>query len=264
MNFMALIKCPECGKMISQHATSCPNCGYPHDFFYKTAKIKKEKKLNPEKITLLIDLYRKVEKDVVDPRRIEENINYGRQYFKNINLWIEFVQEAIDYLYSTKEDIIKEWESNNASVYDFPREEYLSQENRNNPLYNKYLKLCPELSKNDAYHFVDKLTHDITWCMCKTNIDWYKLCTCSKCTLEEEMKSLFYKGLNPFTCKYLLSNMKYVKYPDYLDEQIDNFIKCVNEAPKKDEEEILKPLYEKIQAYEAELRKIKKLKNIIE
>lgn len=26
---MALIKCPECGKEISDRATSCPNCGYP-------------------------------------------------------------------------------------------------------------------------------------------------------------------------------------------------------------------------------------------
>lgn len=28
---MALIKCPECGKEISDRATSCPNCGYPID-----------------------------------------------------------------------------------------------------------------------------------------------------------------------------------------------------------------------------------------
>lgn len=26
---MALIKCPECGKEISDQATSCPNCGIP-------------------------------------------------------------------------------------------------------------------------------------------------------------------------------------------------------------------------------------------
>lgn len=26
---MALIKCPECGKEISDKATLCPNCGYP-------------------------------------------------------------------------------------------------------------------------------------------------------------------------------------------------------------------------------------------
>lgn len=26
---MALIKCPECGKMISDQASSCPECGYP-------------------------------------------------------------------------------------------------------------------------------------------------------------------------------------------------------------------------------------------
>lgn len=26
---MALIKCPECGKEISDRAVSCPHCGYP-------------------------------------------------------------------------------------------------------------------------------------------------------------------------------------------------------------------------------------------
>ena len=26
---MALIKCPECGKDVSERASCCPNCGYP-------------------------------------------------------------------------------------------------------------------------------------------------------------------------------------------------------------------------------------------
>lgn len=26
---MAIVKCPECGKMVSDMATSCPGCGYP-------------------------------------------------------------------------------------------------------------------------------------------------------------------------------------------------------------------------------------------
>lgn len=26
---MALIKCPDCGKEVSEHAITCPNCGYP-------------------------------------------------------------------------------------------------------------------------------------------------------------------------------------------------------------------------------------------
>ena len=26
---MALIKCPECGKDVSDKSISCPNCGYP-------------------------------------------------------------------------------------------------------------------------------------------------------------------------------------------------------------------------------------------
>lgn len=26
---MALVRCPECGKAVSEHAKACPNCGYP-------------------------------------------------------------------------------------------------------------------------------------------------------------------------------------------------------------------------------------------
>lgn len=39
---MALIKCPECGKEISDQATSCPNCGYPIN------NTKKEMAENPQ------------------------------------------------------------------------------------------------------------------------------------------------------------------------------------------------------------------------
>ncbi len=28
---MALVDCPECGKRVSNHARSCPQCGYPMD-----------------------------------------------------------------------------------------------------------------------------------------------------------------------------------------------------------------------------------------
>lgn len=40
---MALIKCPECGKEISDRSESCPNCGYPTPQFLKfEIKIKKK------------------------------------------------------------------------------------------------------------------------------------------------------------------------------------------------------------------------------
>lgn len=32
---MALIPCPECGKMISDKAHNCPNCGLPSEYFVK-------------------------------------------------------------------------------------------------------------------------------------------------------------------------------------------------------------------------------------
>ena len=49
---MALIKCPECGREISDKAYSCPQCGYPISqdktqyliqLYLKTAETKKSK-----------------------------------------------------------------------------------------------------------------------------------------------------------------------------------------------------------------------------
>ena len=40
---MALIKCPECGKEISDTAKSCPNCGY--SLKVKNAKLLKSMQL---------------------------------------------------------------------------------------------------------------------------------------------------------------------------------------------------------------------------
>ena len=42
---MALIKCPECGKEISDAAVKCPNCGYP----VKAEQKKKEKENKNQK-----------------------------------------------------------------------------------------------------------------------------------------------------------------------------------------------------------------------
>ena len=35
---MSLIKCPECGKEISEKASSCPNCGCPSSEWNKEVK----------------------------------------------------------------------------------------------------------------------------------------------------------------------------------------------------------------------------------
>ena len=35
---MALIKCPECGKSISDKAEKCPHCGIPSEYFPKNGQ----------------------------------------------------------------------------------------------------------------------------------------------------------------------------------------------------------------------------------
>lgn len=37
---MALLKCPDCGKMVSERATSCPDCGCPREYFESEKKEK--------------------------------------------------------------------------------------------------------------------------------------------------------------------------------------------------------------------------------
>ena len=46
---MALIKCPECGKMISDKSENCIGCGYPVNGNSKTEEEKKVKKEKPER-----------------------------------------------------------------------------------------------------------------------------------------------------------------------------------------------------------------------
>ena len=42
---MPLVKCPDCGKMVSERASACPECGCPREYF------EKDKKENVPKVT---------------------------------------------------------------------------------------------------------------------------------------------------------------------------------------------------------------------
>lgn len=57
---MALIKCPECGKEISDQATSCPNCGYP------ISNEKKEEQIVEEPLVEVVDDAGMPEDEVID------------------------------------------------------------------------------------------------------------------------------------------------------------------------------------------------------
>ena len=46
---MALLKCPDCGKMVSERATSCPECGCPREYFEAQDEEKKVEKKKSEK-----------------------------------------------------------------------------------------------------------------------------------------------------------------------------------------------------------------------
>jgi uncharacterized membrane protein YvbJ len=42
---MALIKCPECGKQISEKSTACPYCGLPSHYYNSGEKKENQKNI---------------------------------------------------------------------------------------------------------------------------------------------------------------------------------------------------------------------------
>lgn len=67
-----LIKCPECGKEISDKATSCPNCGYPIQDYVK--KIKNSKSNEDIKTPTKIRLEGKRLEDILEKANSEYHI----------------------------------------------------------------------------------------------------------------------------------------------------------------------------------------------
>lgn len=60
---MALIKCPECGKEISDKSLSCPNCGCPASGFLKQNEVEKTKNEN-ENVKLCFKCGRYIQKEL--------------------------------------------------------------------------------------------------------------------------------------------------------------------------------------------------------
>lgn len=86
---MALIKCPECGKEISDKALACPNCGCPASEFFEEEKTEindTPKELPPEECPDMMECHgcgRKIPTDIsVCPFC---NYNYGLQKENNLN-----------------------------------------------------------------------------------------------------------------------------------------------------------------------------------
>lgn len=96
MNEMALIKCPDCEKMISERVPNCPFCGCPAEFFNKEINDKAETESMPE---VVIDKSGETEKEQknVEKQELSKDEIYaefnilGKRivYHKKDELWIQ-------------------------------------------------------------------------------------------------------------------------------------------------------------------------------
>ena len=83
---MALIKCPECGKEISDKADKCINCGYPLNLLEQNKRIaiKAEKRTVFATPTLTIYLY-------------DENGNYIAEILEGHTIYIDVMKSTVLY-----------------------------------------------------------------------------------------------------------------------------------------------------------------------
>ena len=51
---MALVKCPECGKEISDSALACPHCGCPSDIIKEKIELKKIEDAKPKMVSVFL------------------------------------------------------------------------------------------------------------------------------------------------------------------------------------------------------------------
>lgn len=100
---MALIKCPECGKEISDKASACPNCGY---------KTKKEIQVNKKQIIVLIALIIAVV-GIIFGIRI-----FGNSMPKELSLTLGMTQEEVHNRIGTDFKLEQDEYERDVEVYD--------------------------------------------------------------------------------------------------------------------------------------------------
>lgn len=116
---MSLIKCPECGKEISDKASSCPNCGMPLDFSLAKQEVKENKSISTVK-----KLNKKMILTVLAICLICVTVVIGITL--KSNRFYELSAETIGTMVSEKD--IKKYLNNDAYVYSGDMLEYTYEE----------------------------------------------------------------------------------------------------------------------------------------
>ncbi len=161
---MALIKCPECGKEISEYAKSCPNCGFP--VICTNFKFKIDLSGNQDVFGFYIAIFNKG-KFMMSTRKISFDSDYGGSYEINYfglcdamlivfeeHLKYRKIQFGLfpgrDYYLQIKEVDDPYDEYTYAENFEFSHPDFIYREMNPN-LIGKTIKL--ELSKEDVFLF---------------------------------------------------------------------------------------------------------------
>ncbi len=115
---MALIKCPECNKEISDKVSSCPNCGYPI-----AAEAKREKKKSSKKKPIPIFLFLGIVAAVAIFLMFNHNQNKLKREEANA-LFIdatETITRVGGHAYETCSIVLQVWSTANQNLWDFNR-----------------------------------------------------------------------------------------------------------------------------------------------
>ena len=105
---MALIKCPECGKSISDKADKCPHCGIPAEYFTKHSDINKNE-LNAIDYKSLSNILISFDSDYVKLFSVDHYITHREK--------VHLHNTYDSYYSSLKNKLIFQYVRNNAATF---------------------------------------------------------------------------------------------------------------------------------------------------
>ncbi len=140
---MALVKCPDCGKMVSSRVTACPDCGCPAEFFLNKeigsenacSQVNQEEKNSQQNENIFADL--KIQQDLY----IQDGVEKKQEESVDIDKILNDNTSAFEDKYKDNKTIVK-------TDYDLSLEQYgINEINFNDICASNYVRIRDILQK---------------------------------------------------------------------------------------------------------------------